>query len=63
MRTRVWYSQNGNDMRGGVQRRVARYEQGDPRGQYPRPRDNEFAQSRQRPPQPSVLVTLRATAS
>jgi len=50
MRAGFYYHQNGDDTRGGVQRRTARYEQGDPRGQYPRPRDNQFAQQRPRAP-------------
>jgi soluble lytic murein transglycosylase len=37
----------GNDL-GRVQRRADRHEQDDSRGQYPRPRDNSFAQQRPR---------------
>ena len=55
MRPGKHYNQYGDDTRGGVQRRTARYEQGDPRGQYPRPRDNQFAQPRPRiPAQPQA---------
>lgn len=50
MRTRVCFHQNGEGYRGNVQRRAARYEQDDSRGQYPRPRDNQFAQTRPRTP-------------
>jgi soluble lytic murein transglycosylase len=61
MRAGKWYSQNGDDTRGGVQRRIARYEQGDPRGQYPHPRDNQFAQPRPRiPAQPQAVPAQAA---
>lgn len=52
MRQTLCYHPTGDDTRGSVQRRTARYEQSDPRGQYPRPRDNQFAQ-----PKPRLPVT------
>ncbi len=50
MRTRVCFHQSGDGYRGSVQRRAVRHEQDDSRGQYPRPRDNQFAQTRPRVP-------------
>ena len=53
MRTRIFYHQGGDEYRGRVSRRADRYAPGDVRGQYPRPRDNAFAQQqRQTPPRP-----------
>ena len=50
MRTRVFFHQSGDGFRSGPQRRIARHEQSDSRGQYPRPRDNSFAQTKPRAP-------------
>ncbi len=50
MRATFCFHPTGDDTRGSVQRRTARYEQTDPRGQYPRPRDNQFAQPKPRLP-------------
>lgn len=47
---KVYFHQDGDDTRGGAGRRVTRYEQSDSRGQYPRPRDNPFAQQKPRAP-------------
>jgi soluble lytic murein transglycosylase len=55
MRSRFAFHQSGGDYRGRVSRRADRYQQDDTRGQYPRPRDNRFAQSKPRvmPPSPA----------
>ncbi|MBN1776498.1 MAG: lytic transglycosylase domain-containing protein [Clostridiales bacterium] len=45
------YHHEGDSPRGRVQRRADRHEQGDTRGQYPRPRDNRFAAQ----PRPRIL--------
>ena len=58
MHARHFCSQSGNDNRGSVNRRTAQYGQGDPRGQYPRPRDNQFAQQ----PRPRVPVRPQLAA-
>ncbi|HPJ03772.1 MAG TPA: transglycosylase SLT domain-containing protein [Candidatus Limiplasma sp.] len=47
---------NSDNIPGRVQRRADRYEQSDTRGQYPRPRNNEFAQQ----PKPRVFPTPQA---
>ncbi|MFH1879707.1 MAG: transglycosylase SLT domain-containing protein [Bacillota bacterium] len=56
MRNGFAFHQSDGDMRGREQRRVVRYEQSDSRGQYPRPRDNSFAQPGPRvPAQPQAM--------
>lgn len=52
MRTRVCFHQGGDEYRGDALRRITRHEPDDSRGQYPRPRDNPFAQSKPRAPGP-----------
>lgn len=63
MRSRVFFHQSGDDTRGSLQRRTDRHEQGDSRGQYPRPRDNRFAQPKPRmvpQPQPAPPAGQKA---
>ncbi len=47
------FHQNSDNIPGRVNRRADRYGQNDPRGQYPRPRDNQFAQQ----PKPRIFPT------
>ena len=44
------FHQSGDGPRGRVQRRADRHQQEDPRGQYPRPRSNQFAQPKREIP-------------
>ncbi len=48
MRAGIFFYQDGDTHHGRVARRADRHEQTDTRGQYPRPRDNEFAQQPRR---------------
>ena len=50
MYTKIFFHQNGDGYQGRVSRRANRYEASDSRGQYPRPRDNAFAQPQRRVP-------------